>query len=121
MEAIANGGAALVLVFLDDEFAPLVLLGIAIGCVVAGMVTRGLTDHISQRYFRSKPVPDDLPRGWEWMAPCVQVGIVALIAWQLGAAVGVVVAATVAGAAIPASPQARETWQALTKRIGFGA
>ena len=120
MEAAVNGAAALVLAFLGDEFAPPAMLGTAVGCVVAGAVARGLTDHVSRRYLRTKPVSVDLPAGWEWVTPCVQVGLVLLITWHFGATVGMVAAAVVAGAAIPAIDAVRKRWQVLTRLVGWG-
>lgn len=117
-EAIANGAAALVLAFLDDEFATPTLLAIAVGCVVGGAVVRALTDHFSHRYFGRRPLYVVLPERWEWVMTCVQVGLAVLIAWSFGAAAGAVVAALVAGAALPAIEPARRSWQGLAKFVG---
>ena len=115
--AIANGTAALVLTFLDDEFGT-PLLAIAVGCVVAGAMAKGLSDHISQRYSGRRPLSVNLPERWEWVVTCVQVGLAVLIAWSFGAAVGAVVAAVVAGAALPDIEPARRSWQGLAKLVG---
>lgn len=117
-EATANGTAALLLAFLADEFAPPAILAIAVGCVVAGAVARALSDHISQRYSGRRPLYVVLPPSWEWVTACVQVGLAALLAWAFGAAVGMVVAAIVAGAALPGIEPARRSWQGLAKIVG---
>ena len=118
VEAIANGTAALVLASLDDEFALPTLLAIVAGCVVAGAFVKGLTDHISLRYSGRRPLYVVLPQSWEWATTCVQVGLAVLIAWHLGAAIGAVVAAVVAGAALPDIEPARRSWQGLAKFLG---
>ena len=115
VEATANGLTALVLAFLGDELAHGAMLAVAVGCVVAGAVVRGMTDRFSRRSMHV-----NLPAGWEWVTPCVQVGLAMLIAWHLGAALGMLAAALTAGAAIPAIDSAKRRWQALSRLVSWG-
>lgn len=100
-EAVANGAMALVLMFFEEHFSLAALAGILVGSALLGALARGLADHVSRRYLRTKQAVLRLRDPWEWGVVVLQLGLAVVIAWQLGPAVGVVAAAVVAGAAIP--------------------